>query len=1094
MNTKKKLKHLKLFDQHKIVATHNRVRPTNDFLEFRKEDIYQSICSCFEKKADTCPGKIAVKSGDKSITYRFLNNYANRLAHAIAKTYKKPAGTTRHTWQAAALLFAHGTDMIIGMMGVLKAGITYVPLDPTYPRDRLKFILADSMAQLIVTHTRYYQLAQELKNSMARPIEIINISDFDGDIEPAAYPSPGISIHPDQVAYVLYTSGSTGKPKGVMQSHKNVLHFARVYTNALHIHAGDRLTLLSSYSFDAAKMDIFGALLNGATLYPFDVKQEENLERLPRWLIHEKITIYHSIPTLYRYFINLLPNENKKNRAFPYIRFVVMGGEAVNRNDVEKYKEYFSHHCIFINGLGPTESTVTLQYFIDKKSQINKSCVPVGFPVDETQVFLLDKNNEPTVVNAVGEIVYKSDYLALGYLNKPEKSNEVFGKDPIANNGRIYRSGDLGIRLANGCTEYVGREDSQVKIRGYRIELGEIETQLLRHESIKEAVVINKEKENGETYLCAYIVSQQIFAPGQAKNFLSTILPNYMIPSYFVTLNNIPLTPSGKVDRKALPPVDLAAVNEYTAPADALEKRLVEIWSDVLGIDESKISTNANFFELGGHSLKATALASRIHKSLQVKILLTEIFKRQTIRELSKYIKGTVKEKYANIELVEKKEYYPLSSAQLRLYFLQQMNPQSTAYNIPRWIPLDPPLPLEKLEQTFIRLIHHHESLRTSFHMVNNEPVQRVHDHVEFKIGNWTPQTKEAFIGPFDLSQAPLVRAGLEKFPNGNQVLHVYVHHIIVDNLSYGIMFLDYIDLFVGKELAPLRIQYKDFTQWQNKAKQKDELKHQESYWLKEFEKDIPVLRLATDYERSDEIGPAGKFVVAVIEKDELEVLKSYEKSEMVTIYMALMAIFNVLLFKITGQEDIVIGTLAAGRGRADLENIIGMFVNTVAVRNFPRSDMTFKQFLRHTKTRTLQALSNQDYQFEDLVEKVVVKREKGRNPIFDVSYNFFSLRDSLQDIGLGEIDERRNWVDLQAKFDMGLLAIEKKDFIMCLFGYRSNLFKRETIERFSRYLKEIISAVVKNEDIILGDITFSSDLGEAKSDFIKEDEMGFGF
>lgn len=672
---KKKLKDLDLFNVEKIEIKGNRVKPTNDFIPFRKEEIHQSIGSCFEQRNKKNADRVAVKCNDMSITYGFLNSYANRVAYRLRHEYENhqslkkeekeertgtPGTDTEPSeknervlhgepggrdWQAVALLFGQGIEMTAGLLGALKSGKAYVPLDPTYPLERLEYMLADCEARVILTEKSHYSLAAALRARVDENIKIIDIGESNsGDITPEI---PGVSEH--DVAYVLYTSGSTGVPKGVMQSHRNVLHFARVYSNGLHIHAEDRITQFSSYSFDAAKMDIYGALLNGAALYPFDIKQESSLDRLPGWIKKERITIYHSIPTLFRYFVNRLnpgPGSGQvapgPHPVSPGLRFIVLGGEAVYEKDVEAYKKYFPRDCIFINGLGPTESTVTLQYFIDNHTPLMREAVPVGYPAEETEVFILDKNGEEAVVNAVGEIVYKSDYLALGYLKKPGKTTEVFVKDPRPGkgDGRVYRSGDLGKRLEDGTIEYVGRKDSQVKVRGYRIELGEIETILLKHDDIREAAVIVKGVETGNTHLYAYIVPRHPLGLTELRGYLSSKLPGYMIPSYFIPMEKLPQTPSGKIDRKSLQEQKtdhLSLKATYVAPQTAVEKTIVSVWQEVLQLEE--VGVRDNFFDLGGNSLDILKMSDRLQEALEMDIPLVNLFKYPTIALLARSLK-----------------------------------------------------------------------------------------------------------------------------------------------------------------------------------------------------------------------------------------------------------------------------------------------------------------------------------------------------------------------------------------------------------------------------------------------------------------------
>ncbi|MFC2146101.1 amino acid adenylation domain-containing protein, partial [Acidobacteriota bacterium] len=1105
---RKRLLDFRLFDQKKRI-TGNLVQPRNDFTEFKKQDINQSIGACFRERQGNYREKVAVQVHDRSITYGFLNNYANQVAHRVVQEYD---GAGR--FQAAALLFDHGVEMIIGLMGTVISGKTYVPLDPGYPLERLEYMLENSEAAIIVTHSHYYRLAETLRNRVNKNIRLIDIDGIDpnGSTIP-----PQVSIDPDQVAYVLYTSGSTGEPKGVMQNHKNVLHFARIYTNALHIHQEDRLTLFSSYSFDAAKMDIFGALLNGATLYPFDIKQEGNLYRLPQWLQKEKITIYHSIPTVYRYFTDLLTNktgkENSHASLFPHLRFIVLGGEPVYKNDVAIYKKYFPDDCIFINGLGPTESTVTLQYFIDKKTQLKQEAVPVGYPAAETEVFLLDEDDREAVVNAEGEIIYKSDYLSIGYLKMPEKTNAVFVTDPLTGQGRVYRSGDLGRRLEDGSIQYVGRKDFQVKVRGYRIELGEIESKLDCIDGIKKSVVVCQQNQGDENLLIAYyqtdigVIKDEYELVRQLKEYL----PDYMIPTAFFRLASFPLTATGKIDRKALWDQTLAQkLNQrmkYTAPRDKIEEKLVEIWAEVLGHPQIKIGIDDNFFELGGHSLKAILLVSRIHKELHVKLSLAELFKSPFIRKLAQTINKETKDKYTGIAAAEKKEYYTLSSAQKRLYVLKQMDPGNTVYNITTAVTLEGEIDKLRLQQTCRKLIRRHESLRASFHMIGNEPVQRIHEdsqlaQVELEEIEGTrglaPLSKDPpapspqlaasviknFLRPFDLSQAPLVRVGLVELPHTPAALpihprrgtynsqegreHKYIlmidmHHIVSDLTSLGVFINDFAAYYQGKTQPELRFQYKDYSEWQNREKQKNTgtLKRQEAFWLKQLGGEITVPGLPLDYPRPKIQNFAGNTWHFEIGARETNGLKTLALQEGTTLFMVILAICYTWLSKLSGQEAINVGTVTAGRNHEDFQPIIGMFVNTLVLRHFPAAEKTFIEFLQEVKERTLAAFENQEYQFEDLVEKAAVTRDTSRNPLFDVMFtldNNTITGEEVPGLRVKPYPFERG----MSKFDLTLRGVDTGNQLTFSVEYCKKLFKEVTVKRFIHYFKRIIISVLK--------------------------------
>jgi len=603
-----------------LASFRNTVSPTNPFIEFRKQDIEQSISARFEEQVRKYPNNIAVCTKNYQWTYSELAHKSNQIAQAISQQ-------STSTEARIALLFEHDAPMIAGILGVLKAGKTYIPLDPNYPPDRVIYILENSCASILLTNHKNLERAKELTQSNIPFINIDEIS-FHENLNQVQ-----LDISPDTIAYILYTSGSTGKPKGVIQNHRNVLHFIKNYTNNLHIHDQDRLTLLSSYSFDAAVMDIFGALLNGATLYPINIK-EDGLTYLSQWVLTENITIYHSTPTLYRYFVSTLTEDTD----FSKIRLVVLGGEEVVKKDIELYTQYFSDECIFINGLGPTESTVTLQYFINKQTEIARNTVPVGYPIDETEIIFLNEAGEKTDI--YGEIAIKSAYVAIGYWQNPNVTQAVFLPDREDSTKRIYRTGDMGRLKADGMIEFLGRKDFQVKIRGFRIELGEIESILHQHPSVKEAVVIAREDIPGNKYLAAYIVPNSgcAIVIDEMRGLIKDKLPDYMIPAALMSLEALPLTPSGKIDRLSLPAPDYSkseSEDALVAPRNELEKQLTLIWEQVLGV--KPIGVKDNFFDLGGHSLLTLRLLDEIEKTLNTKLPLAALFQLTTVEKMASF-------------------------------------------------------------------------------------------------------------------------------------------------------------------------------------------------------------------------------------------------------------------------------------------------------------------------------------------------------------------------------------------------------------------------------------------------------------------------
>jgi len=974
----------------------------------------------------------------------------------------------------AALLFGHDTDMIIGLMGALKAGKTYVPLDPGYPGERLKYMLEDSDARVIITGNADYGLANRLRERVNRNIAIVNIDEIEND-KMETGENPGISIDPGDLAYILYTSGSTGQPKGVMQNQRNVLHFARAYTNALHLNINDRLTLFSSYGFDAAKMDIYGALLNGGTLLPYDIKKEDGLSRLAQWLEAEDITVYHSIPTVYRYFTDQLTGAEN----FKRLRLIVLGGEAVFKKDVETYKKYFPAGCLFVNGLGPTESTVTLQYFIDKNSEINKEAVPVGYPAVETEVLLLDENDREAQGYGLGEIVYKSHYLALGYLHNPEKTDDVFVKNPLTGKDRVYRSGDLGRRLGDGSIEYAGRKDFQVKVRGYRVELQEIEGKLDNMPGIKKSAVICKQDQGGESYLAAYYLetneAEKIDETRLASD-LREMLPDYMVPGTFYRMETFPLTATGKLDRKAL--AELAdnqnpSMMEYVAPAEGIERALADIWKEILKIERA--GAQDNFFVLGGNSLKAILMASRIHKAFHVVIPLVDIFKMPTIQKLADAIRKADKASFPGLEPIEKKDYYELSYNQKRLWFFNQWDPLSSAFHMPGNISLNHDVDPTAIKKTLQRIIGRHESFRTGFTTVDSEPVQyivkEIHLPFEIKDLSTLPDREKESAGrqvflelaaaPFELNRPPLFRAALVKLNPDRFELMYNIHHIISDGWSLDILRREFSLLYgayrkgESVEPEPLEVQYKDYAAWHNKRLQLIDtasevgsgaaagVKHAHLAWKKKLAQGVPVLELPADFTDNPN-DKSGAGYRCQIDTELTGKLKKLAQQKNTSLFMMMFSLYTILISRFSGQKQIVCSIIAAGRESAPLQKIIGFFVNSIIFTANVDENMPFSDHLHIIRADALEIFQYQDYPLERVFDDLKIKYPK-----IPVSFNMLNFDAGVDPAGSGitpfEPTHIPNTQD--AKFDIEVYAKEYKNSIIIDWSYRKSMFLPSTIE-----------------------------------------------
>ena len=612
-----------------------RIAPNKAFVEFAKSETERSITARFERQVEIHGDRLAIKTQQGEINYRDLNRAANQIAHAIL-------AHRGDCEEPVTLLLERGTPTVAAILGALKAGKIYVPLDPSFPLARNADIVKDAAPALIVVDHEHFALASSLAGDGTA---IINIDALDTLTD-----NPGLKLAPDRLAYILYTSGSTGQPKGVVQNHRNVLNVVMRYTNAVGLKAHDRLTLLPSPSVTASVGNILGALLNGASLFPFNVKANVSAVLVEHLRKHD-ITVYQSVPAVFRHLASALNGKD----LFPSLRVIRLGSAPVLKSDFDLFKEHFSADCVFINGYGASEMSTVSQYCMDRNSKIGGATVPVGYPLADTRIILLDEDRKPVETGGIGRIVLQSRYLALGYWRKPELTSKVFFDDPSCAGARLYLTGDVGRMLPDGCIEHLGRQDFQVKVRGYRIETAEIESALMQHAEVKEAVIVACD-ERGDQRLVAYIVSNDDsrFAPGDLRAFLHEKLPNYMLPAAFIALDKLPLTPNGKLDRKALPAPedsrpDLAA--PYVTPRTPSEEILASIFTAVLRLDQ--VGIHDNFFDLGGHSLLATQVISRVRSAFNIELALRTLFESPTVAGLSALIVHSQAQALSEVELTQ---------------------------------------------------------------------------------------------------------------------------------------------------------------------------------------------------------------------------------------------------------------------------------------------------------------------------------------------------------------------------------------------------------------------------------------------------------
>ncbi|MEH6841386.1 amino acid adenylation domain-containing protein, partial [Priestia megaterium] len=986
-----------------------------------------------------------------SLTYRELNEKANQLARTL-RTYRVQPDSR------IGLLMERSIDMIVGLLAILKSGGAYVPIDPEYPVERIKYILEDAEVPMVLSQA---SLIDRLASQVSFKGQWLDIKQTDVyHIDNSNLLT--VNKHTD-LAYIIYTSGTTGKPKGVMIEHHGVSNLIGHFEKTLNIEDMDRIGQFASISFDAAVEEIWSALLSGAELSIIPKDVIYHYKEFENYVNKHKISKLLLPPS----YMKHLSIDNMKT-----LKHVISGGSASSTDLLHKWGR------IYRNAYGPTEATVAATIWIDN-NESNKqfSIIPIGKPVANTQIYILNESLQPQPIGVPGEMYISGVGVARGYLNRPDLTAEKFIENPFIPGTKMYRTGDLARWLSDGNIEFLGRIDHQVKIRGYRIELGEIEATLLQHQSVQDVVVVEQLNMQGENYLCAYVVMRETKVNvSTLKRYLNKKLPQYMVPSFFIELGGIPLTSNGKVDRRELPkPTEALRTQEYVPPTTGIEKKLVGIWEEVLGIEN--LGVTDSFFDQGGHSLGAIRLMSELRQEFQVEVPVRVLFEGPTIQSLAQYIEEQSVVSVNSIPKVPIQAAYPTSSAQKRIYVLQQMNPELTHYNIPSGVQLDGLLNKEKFAGALQQLIQRHDSLRTSFELVEGELMQKVHGSVTFNLPYYqmtelqVQERIKEFVQPFDFNEGSLLRAELIQVEETKHIFLLDMHHIISDGISISLFLQELSQLYNGAILPNLPIQYKDFSAWQNELFQSKEIEKQKRYWLGTMQKDIPLLELPIDYNRPSIQKFVGDHITFEVDSETTEGLKTLTKQTGTTLYMVLLAAYNVLLAKYTNQTDVIVGTPVAGRTHSDVNSLIGMFVNTLAMRNYPTQDKSFAQFLNEVKANALQAYENQDYPFEELVDQLDLERDLSRNPLFDTMFGVQDFGDLAQLTMEGINVEPYNWPIAISKFDVTVMLREEANQISGVIEYRTDLFKAESMERFIQHFIQVIKEVVLAPEKSLKDI-----------------------
>ncbi|MGV4658154.1 amino acid adenylation domain-containing protein, partial [Burkholderia pseudomallei] len=1041
----------------------------------------------FERQAARAPDAIAVIQDERALTYAELNRCANRLAH-----YLRARGV--RGGDRVALYARRSPELLIGMLATLKAGGAYVPLDPGYPAERLTHILLDSAPVVVLRD------AAASDDVLVRLNAGTLILDLHADDERwSAQPSGNLKLcgshEPDvgarRLAYVIYTSGSTGAPKGVMVEHASVVNQIGALTEYLELDASDRVLQFSNIAFDASVEEIFATLTCGATL----------VLRTDRWLADAE-TFWAlcgaqriSIVDLPAQFFGQLALSGR--RAVPTgVRCVVIGGEAVGASALDAWFAEEGRRPRLFNTYGPTETTVSVT--VHEVRGRHDDANVIGRPIANTRVYVLDAWLRPAPIGVAGELYIGGVQVARGYLNRPELTRERFIDDPFVAGGRLYKTGDLARWRTDGSLEYLGRNDFQVKIRGFRIELGEIEAQLAKVTGVREVVVLARDSaadtdqnadlnasataNSSEKRLVAYYTGDADVTALRAQ--AAQHLPSYMVPSAYVRLDAWPLTPNGKLDRRALPaPADDAyARAEYEAPQGAKEEALAAIWRELLHVE--RVSRHDNFFELGGHSLLAVQLVSRLRQALSVEVALGTVFDAPVLSALAERLEAENTAVLPPIPLTPRDGRIALSLAQQRLWFLTQLEGVSEAYHMSGAVRLDGLLNREVLQRALNRIVMRHEALRTCFAREEGEPIQVIQPHADLTVsyhdlreaesirheaGNREQRAKDLSqahaSAPFDLSRDLPVRVLLLQLADEAHVVQVVMHHIASDGWSVGVFLQELSALygsFIAKQddpLAPLPLQYADYAAWQRRWLASGQLEKQGAFWQTNLSGAPTLLELPTDRPRPPKQSHAGASVEVKLGAALSERVKRLSQRHGVTPYMTLLSSWAAVLSRLSGQEEVVIGSPVAGRNRTEVEALIGFFVNTLALRLDLSSEPTVGELLKRTKAQVLSAQAHQDLPFDQVVERVKPPRSTAHPPLFQVMFDWHNTpARALTMPGLTVSVARTETTTSQ--YDLVLSMQERNGDIVGHLNYATALFDEQTARRYARYWRRLLEGM----------------------------------
>jgi mycobactin peptide synthetase MbtE len=1018
-------------------------------------------------------GQTAIEYGKQSISYHDLLVQSNAITRELLRKGVQPGAVV-------AIQIKERVQFLQALIGCINAGACFAALDASQPLPRLKANIQDLQPEYLVT-TREEQIIT------SGGMIVVYTEEITKDDVPVEYPV----FNPEDSLYIYFTSGSTGIPKGIIGKNSSLLQFLQWEIAAFNLGKDIRVSQLISPYFDAFLRDVFVPLLTGGTIcIPPQEEGWMTPENMVNWINDNSITMVHCVPSVFRLFN--IPSLTSSH--FSNLQYILLSGERIIPWELEPWFQRFGDRIQLVNLYGATESTMIRFCYRIRPQDAAAARIPVGKPISDTELLLLNAESRPVKKLMPGEVYIVSDHIAKGYLNNPLLTEQKFVTLPDGR--RAFRTGDKGRLLADGNLDLMGREDRQLKLNGIRIEPDEIENILLKSGQVKNALVFMHAGTSGNQSLVAFVTGLDTLfsatSPEETlQQYIKEHLPAYMIPSRIVVVEEFPLLPNGKIDQRGL--VEKMTTVQFVEPANKIEQKLLAIWKELLG--DKPISTNETFPSLGGNSISIMRLIGRIYNELNVRVSLNELFNNLTIQKQAAFIGDKDTDHLLVITKAPLKQSYTLSSAQQRVFYEYEMEPLSTAYNLPMTWEIKRNYDKQKIENALKQLVQRHESLRTGFMMEEDKPVQVVHETADLtleEIDTTDDTINEAiykFIQPFTLSKPPLLRAAVITTPSNRRILVADIHHIICDGMTQSILLSDFAALYEGASLTPLEIHYKDYAEWEQQFRLTDAYLSYRQFWLQPFEKDIPALSLPITHEFSNTFSEKGGNVLFDIPKASLRDMLSFMREKDITTFSGLFSLYYLFMLRISGQDDIVIGTVSAGRTQREVERVAGMFVKTLPIRQHIDTTLPCATFISNLSDYMVRATNAQAYDLSDMIIELNKNRAVALTRLFDVLFVFQNYETGTTE---RETDDIGKYVfeNSDSKYPVTLFAEEKEDLFTFRWEYSGSFFTREDSEWLVSQFKAM--AVQVSEDL------FSPILEATGSNMVSsqliEDDITFNF